>query len=816
MLAGEIPQDLRDLTVHDITHLDALWETAGIIAGDEVEFTPVEAFVLGGAFLIHDLGLALAAFPNGMASLMLLPRWKDLIISVLRRRLRRHPSKDEVANPPGEVAEEAKFLMLRELHGERAEKLATFSWRTAGVSYHLIENPELRASLGGIIGRIAHSHAWPVDRVGHEFDGPPQGAPATVPLPSSWTLDSLKLALVMRLADAAHVDARRAPAFLRTVRSPRVPSGDHWIFQGRLNQVRRQNDRLVYTGQAFPVSEAQSWWLCSDTLRMIDCELREADNLNANLRRVRFAATGVLAVEEPIRLAKLIPTEGWVPVDAQIKVGRVASLVRTLGGSGLYGDDQTVPLRELIQNGSDAVRARRILENQPEGWGNIFVRVGKDSFGPWVEVEDQGVGMSAEVLTGQFLDFGASLWTSPEVTSEFPSLLAKGFESAGKFGIGFFSVFMWGDKVRVTTQRYDEAKESSRVLEFEHGLETRPLLRRAQQSEWLLAGGTRIRVWPKDVDDISSEWLRIPSDLLWEAHTSPLRAAYWLCPAVDVNLRLEDESGNQQLVVQASDWKTIPGEELLERLTSMPKTVDSKEAGNNVRPIIQGGQVVGRGCILPMDAPGIVIVGGLRSLTNTAIAGVLTGESTSAARYEADIHATSDSLAIWASEQAKLVPNLTTDLRLQAQCAQVVAALGGDVGTLPIGRIDNRWVNTNTVTSWAKDKRSVFVISPTDEEDISLRWSANLKANVILEPTSVPDVVQQRLAMRFRRPINLDRFSDWQRDKKIRRPIVRAVAQAWSLQVSEVAVWSGDMDIGDNQDVIIDCEELRKPNDDPE
>ena len=31
ILAGEISMDLPELTVHDITHIDALWETADVI-----------------------------------------------------------------------------------------------------------------------------------------------------------------------------------------------------------------------------------------------------------------------------------------------------------------------------------------------------------------------------------------------------------------------------------------------------------------------------------------------------------------------------------------------------------------------------------------------------------------------------------------------------------------------------------------------------------------------------------------------------------------------------------------------------------------
>jgi hypothetical protein len=33
-----------------MTHIDALWETADVIVGGDISFTPFEAFVLGGAF----------------------------------------------------------------------------------------------------------------------------------------------------------------------------------------------------------------------------------------------------------------------------------------------------------------------------------------------------------------------------------------------------------------------------------------------------------------------------------------------------------------------------------------------------------------------------------------------------------------------------------------------------------------------------------------------------------------------------------------------------------------------------------------------
>jgi hypothetical protein len=63
-LVALIPKDIPGLTVHDITHLDALWETGSTIAGGEYPINPAEAYVLGAAILPHDAGMALAAYPG--------------------------------------------------------------------------------------------------------------------------------------------------------------------------------------------------------------------------------------------------------------------------------------------------------------------------------------------------------------------------------------------------------------------------------------------------------------------------------------------------------------------------------------------------------------------------------------------------------------------------------------------------------------------------------------------------------------------------------------------------------------------------------
>jgi hypothetical protein len=66
-VVAQIPKDILGLTVHDITHLDALWEIASTIAGDNYDLNAVEGYIFGAAVLFHDAGMAIASYPGGLA-----------------------------------------------------------------------------------------------------------------------------------------------------------------------------------------------------------------------------------------------------------------------------------------------------------------------------------------------------------------------------------------------------------------------------------------------------------------------------------------------------------------------------------------------------------------------------------------------------------------------------------------------------------------------------------------------------------------------------------------------------------------------------
>ncbi|NPU10482.1 hypothetical protein HL666_06910 [Bradyrhizobium sp. 83002] len=98
-LVSLIPSDCKGLTVHDITHLDALWEMGSLICGEGFQINPSEAFVLGAAILLHDAGMSIASYPGGMPQLLETTEWRDNAASTLKR----HSipvSPETIINPP--------------------------------------------------------------------------------------------------------------------------------------------------------------------------------------------------------------------------------------------------------------------------------------------------------------------------------------------------------------------------------------------------------------------------------------------------------------------------------------------------------------------------------------------------------------------------------------------------------------------------------------------------------------------------------------------------------------------------------------------
>jgi hypothetical protein len=114
---------------------------------------------------VHDLGMGLASFREGVAALEGDPQFDDLYTAAHARLVRVDPFADLAALDQA-AHEQTISDLLRLRHAEQAERLVTTAFRTSdGEPFYLLGDAALRHTFGSLIGRIARSHWWDVSEL---------------------------------------------------------------------------------------------------------------------------------------------------------------------------------------------------------------------------------------------------------------------------------------------------------------------------------------------------------------------------------------------------------------------------------------------------------------------------------------------------------------------------------------------------------------------------------------------------------------------------------------------------------------------------
>jgi hypothetical protein len=429
-------------TDHSVIHMDALWGIAErVLTKSEVsQFSAAEAFILGASFYIHDLGMALAATPDGMSYIQ---------SSTYYSRAREDCLVGGMTDIDASRA--ALEIASRQLHAHVAERLV--SEKFPGLDRFLLENTSVREAWGSYIEQVSASHHWTIEMLEEKL-----GRRGRTPAPNGEEMDLGYIACVLRIVDYAHVTWERARSLDRQLRIGMVAaSAVHWNAQAHITGPLRDENQLVY-GSSRDISDLESWWLCYEMMCGLD---KEIDTVAEYLRgrvysRGRFSLQGVQGTASPEAFARYIIPNGFEPIDVRFRPDSLKRLTELLGGRQLYGNDVFAFIRELLQNARDAIALQRATEvacGAPRTKHKISVELTRHDDGAVLTVSDTGVGMNSETIAKYLLGVASDYWNSQDYAADYPTGVRSVMRPVGKFGIGFLSVFMEARSVEVETER---------------------------------------------------------------------------------------------------------------------------------------------------------------------------------------------------------------------------------------------------------------------------------------------------------------------------------------------------------------------------
>lgn len=295
------------------------------------------------------------------------------------------------------------------------------------------------------------------------------------------TIDLRFCAILLRLADILDFDTSRAPeavykysGFQKANDSNTLKSKEEWD-----KHLASRGFDFLHINERTHMYSLDYHATCKSMQieQTINCYLdwvdQELNNCGKQLKRFAGRWQNLIL---PGKIKRNIKSEGYVSGQYRLSLDQ-DKILELLIGKDLYSDP-SIFVRELIQNAIDAVRTRAQLDkNLPSDWkGQINIRCWVDQEGyHWFRIEDNGIGMTEDVIMNYFLKIGSSYYSSDTFSkSKLQCNADSDYMPISRFGIGILSCFMGDEQtnqVEISTKHFKEGETYHSALRLSmHGI----------------------------------------------------------------------------------------------------------------------------------------------------------------------------------------------------------------------------------------------------------------------------------------------------------------------------------------------------------
>ncbi len=449
-------------TKHDISHIDMMLKMLKWLIPQSTteKMTSADWLLIVLAIYLHDLGLLVTSeeyekrgtnpdFRKWFESLDKTLEGKEYLARTNRMTA---SQKDKFFFQ--EFVRMGHAARIREwVTGRHSRKWGAAVKPIADAITHLLE--PLPNRFRQYLGDVCESHhANDLDRI----DKYPLNAPCASD--DAAVVNVQYAAILLRTADLLHVTQDRTPSIMYQLLRLSDPKGvDEWDKQLGTFSVRPKKREIDITNPDSMVIQISADFTEERPLFALQEYITYANNQITQSKRwtdksqqdtdARRYIFPWYSVRGDVRLEGVPPR----PLKFELDRGRLLDL---LVGHTIY-NDPTVAIRELLQNGIDAVRYQHHLAcRDARAVGRELPAIGKVSI-RWnpkehtLTIDDDGVGMDEDIIKHHLMTVGVSFYNTPQFEAEHSD-----FSPISRFGIGILTCFMVSDDIEIVTCRGDK------------------------------------------------------------------------------------------------------------------------------------------------------------------------------------------------------------------------------------------------------------------------------------------------------------------------------------------------------------------------
>lgn len=331
------------------------------------------------------------------------------------------------------------------------------------------------------------------------------------------------IAIILRVADLLHITRDRTPSVARRLINVSNPiSVIEWEKQRAVRAVgakeqrnedgvvdeTKQKDTIEITAYFDGADTAEAYFGLSSYLQYTRKELAKCSEIVEKAQK----REGATAYEFPWREIdeSQIEVIGFEKKKLQFTIAQ-ENILQLLVGHTLYNDSSVV-VRELVQNGLDAVRLQ--AEYQKKNGKKYLqgeVVVEWNSQKRELTFWDNGTGMSIYDVENFLLKVGASKYRDESVKKQFPN-----FSSISHFGIGILTCFMVANDIDIVTNSVEQEEANSISLRKVNGSYLLRTLEKNELDDYIKQHGTKVKLYVRNDVDMSrlehdlKKWIVLP------------------------------------------------------------------------------------------------------------------------------------------------------------------------------------------------------------------------------------------------------------------------------------------------------------------